>query len=400
MNELITYLSEKTAFLVTIPPDDKFYYEKTRHLMTHHLNDLHFLEEDGHIPIPLHNALRIFCANEDDLYFLDPYQEVDFISPQNEMKSLILLKTILNEQLRNISNTQCDQDQNSLSKLKLERSLKCAQRLCYEFTLKCRRETQHPPMSLEQKKAGAFFDWIAQNGIQHKLGIAEFDTTGRGLICQERILCDEVVIRLPRHMVFSIESALQSKELGPLFAQLKHEGVLDDDTILMLFTIHEKHNPNSFWRPYFDILPASLPTAMFFNDREIALLTGFPLHTELQTLIARLRQSYQSLFPMLSESYPNSFPAHIYTWENFVWARAIFDSRGFSFEVFRNCLLPFIDSMNTDDYAHIEMRGKFNSEHNVFEVRALADIDPGRYVQRREVSHNFLMHEFLLLSCM
>jgi hypothetical protein len=191
-------------------------------------------------------------------------------------------------------------------------------------------------------------------------------------------------------MMFTIESAMCSKELGPLFTQLKHDGILDDDVILLLFTIHEKYNPKSFWRAYFDLLPLSLPTAMIFNEDEIALLTGLPLHNELHVLIAQLRQSYYSLFPMLSEKHPTAFPSHIYTWENFVWARTIFDSRSFSFEVFKNCLLPFIDHMNTHDYAHIETRGQFNHELNAFEVRAISDIDAGEHSSPNNThTHNY-----------
>lgn len=55
---------------VLVWTDDKFHLEKMRHLTKRHLNIPHFLEEDGHIPHRLLDAIRILCANEDDLYFL------------------------------------------------------------------------------------------------------------------------------------------------------------------------------------------------------------------------------------------------------------------------------------------------------------------------------------------
>jgi hypothetical protein len=291
--------------------------------------------------------------------------------------------------------------------------------------MKSLKEQSQPLSTSDQQKATKFFDWIAQNGIQHKLAMMNFPTIGnstpalslctfihimikrqifkrkyqntpiqtantfvnsegRGLICKETIQCDEVVVRLPRHIVFSIESALQSNDMGPIFSHLKQNYILDDETILLLFTIHEKHNPNSFWRPYFDLLPDTLPSGLLFNEKEIQLLNGLTLCSELRTIITQLRQSYESLFPMLSNNYPQYFPSHIFSWENFVWARMIFDSRGFSFDLFKNCLLPLIDSMNTDHYPNIEARGKFNPDANAFEIRAFATIDVGKHKQRIE----------------
>jgi hypothetical protein len=100
------------------------------------------------------------------------------MSPHNEMRSLILLKKFLKENLQTVSNKSQNLDQRILEKTKLEKTLKSVQRLCYEFTLKSRKETPQPLSSVEQKKVEAFFHWIAQNGIQHKLDMAKFSTTG------------------------------------------------------------------------------------------------------------------------------------------------------------------------------------------------------------------------------
>ena len=51
--------------------------------------------------------------------------------------------------------------------------------------------------------------------------------------------------------------------LGSIFKEI--EG-LDDDTILMLFVIYERFiNENSFWKPYFGVLPDVFPTALNFG---------------------------------------------------------------------------------------------------------------------------------------
>jgi hypothetical protein len=94
------------------------------------------------------------------------------------MRSLILLKKFLTEHLQIVSNKTQHHDQNTSEKTKLEQTLRSVQRLCYEFTLKSRKETPQPLSPVEQQKVDAFFHWLAQNGIQHKLYMAKFSTTG------------------------------------------------------------------------------------------------------------------------------------------------------------------------------------------------------------------------------
>lgn len=64
---------------------------------------------------------------------------------------------------------------------------------------------------------------------------------------------------------------ISKQNLGPIFREI--EG-LDDDTILMLFVIYERfNNANSFWKPYFDVLPDIFPTALNFGYVSLRFFT-------------------------------------------------------------------------------------------------------------------------------
>jgi hypothetical protein len=66
------------------------------------------------------------------------------------------------------------------------------------------------------------------------------------------------------------------------------------------------------------------------------------------------------------------FPAERFTLEEFIWARAMFDSRGFSVQLdgeTRKCLLPVIDSMNSSRAPQMEGRGQYDTTDNCMKVR-------------------------------
>ena len=91
------------------------------------------------------------------------------------------------------------------------------------------------------------------------MALAEFPLTGRGVICTREIKCDDIVFTLPEHLILSTDHALKCPKLGNLFSELKSQQLLDDEGALMLYFINETfNNPNSFWRPYLDILPSKV----------------------------------------------------------------------------------------------------------------------------------------------
>lgn len=62
---------------------------------------------------------------------------------------------------------------------------------------------------------------------------------------------------------------------------------------------------------------------------DLKALDGTPLMMDILTIKETLLASYNGLFPSLSEQYPEVFPEEHFTYEQFIWARAMFDSRGF-----------------------------------------------------------------------
>lgn len=185
-------------------------------------------------------------------------------------------------------------------------------------------------------------------------------------------------------MFLSIFAAKASAALGSIFEQLES---LDDDSKLMLFVIYEKfENPKSFWKPYLDLLPASIDSALYFGDEDIEYLNGTTLGMEIQMTQKHLREAYDAIVDTIGGRWPEAFSC--LSWERFKWARAMFDSRGFNLTLqgkARNCLLPFIDSLNTMHYTPVQTRGLVDerkksgkSDLGTYVLPTICDLDEGR----------------------
>lgn len=164
------------------------------------------------------------------------------------------------------------------------------------------------------------------------------------------------VIECDAGLFLSYFSALNSAVLGPIFKELD----LDEDSTLILFVIYEKFgNPKSFWRAYLDLLPASVDSALYFDDADLAFAAGTMLEMEVTMTVDHLKTTYDDIVARLGP-HKQHFPPEVLNWHNYRWARAMFDSRGFNLTLrgkARNCLLPYIDSINTTHYSHLQSRG-------------------------------------------
>ena len=91
-----------------------------------------------------------------------------------------------------------------------------------------------------------------------------------------RVSKDEIVLEVPLSHIMTSEVA-KASAIGQ---QLLASGVELNSThsYLACYIIQERHNPNSFWKPYLDVLPQGYRNMpIFFTQEELAYLKG---HTQ------------------------------------------------------------------------------------------------------------------------
>ena len=113
---------------------------------------------------------------------------------------------------------------------------------------------------------------------------------------------------------------------------------------LAVYLMQEKHNPESFWKPYLDILPDKyMNMPIFFTDHYKKHLKGSYSLEMASNRILDLRAEYEGICRSLP-----SFGKRFHHLE-FVWGRLVVITRNFGLTIHGNktdALVPYADMLN------------------------------------------------------
>ncbi|PRP75112.1 hypothetical protein PROFUN_03948 [Planoprotostelium fungivorum] len=316
--------------------------------------------------LPFLTSLRIIMASDEEIYFSEPDSAESFsheMRPDTELRVWKWLNKNVNSD-------------GPLKRLILDR----LQELCIRRNPQKKIGTSGE--IVDDDKINQLLEWGRNNGVVPRdvqLKIANFDEHGRGVFSADHLERDTSIFQLPYHLIINIETAMKS-EHGQLFQELSSEGT-HEDMILLLFILLEKNKGrDSTWFHYFETLPQDPNIALVYNLSDLMSLDGLPLMMEILDAKEALRQYHESLFPSLSEKYPKLFPANSFQYEDLLWARAIFDSRGFSIDFgegrLLNCLLPVVDMLNTSNSPQLEGNPS-RDDDKIFRVSTVCQTEKG-----------------------
>jgi len=202
-----------------------------------------------------------------------------------------------------------------------------------------------------------FTKWSIQHGTSTKLELDTFADTGRGLKAAQDLKIDEEVISVPLRCILCAETIMHT-DLGPIFQHPDrdpgHQNFIDSVFespffSLVALLIYEKHNPNSFWAPYFKQLPKTYDTPSFWDVETLELLKGSEAYnTTIKDVISAEKMHTIVVVPLLVDIYPTMFPKSVWTLEETKWALSTIWSRGFWIDKENKipCIVPFADMFN------------------------------------------------------
>ena len=122
-----------------------------------------------------------------------------------------------------------------------------------------------------QNKSDKFIQWLKDNGatISPKIELADLrqHSAGRGVVAREDIIEDEELFSIPRTAILDVTSSSLTDDLRKKS---------DDPWLsLILAMIHEfQLGESSRFKPYFDVLPETFDTLMYWTEKELHYLTG------------------------------------------------------------------------------------------------------------------------------
>lgn len=131
-----------------------------------------------------------------------------------------------------------------------------------------------------------------------------------------------------------------------MFAETK----LSVDDQLALHLMVERANPNSYWKPFLNMIPQEYSQSIFFNTEEMHELEGSNLHLLTEKLKHQIKVDYNHIFPKLFLEFPEVFTSEgDFGIAQYKWALATIWSRAFDLTINgqkQRVLVPFADLFN------------------------------------------------------
>lgn len=120
-----------------------------------------------------------------------------------------------------------------------------------------------------------FTKWMTKNGAEiNGCSIHLFENYELGVKVDTDIPVSSLVIAVPRNLMLNVEIAAQS-EFSDI---LKKDQILNNmpNVALAMYLLYLKFKKDTFWKAYFDILPLSYTTVLYFSPEELGELKGSP----------------------------------------------------------------------------------------------------------------------------
>lgn len=117
-----------------------------------------------------------------------------------------------------------------------------------------------------------FTKFIVENGAQiDGVEITEFPGYDLGLLALKDYKENDMFVTIPNKLVFSFDKAAENVQYAAKMVSL----IASMPNIsLAFFLMIERLNPDSFWKPYLDVLPERYATVMYLTPTELNELKG------------------------------------------------------------------------------------------------------------------------------
>ncbi|GLT71480.1 hypothetical protein SLA2020_434950 [Shorea laevis] len=211
---------------------------------------------------------RIIQLNEVELYFGegDTCSPVKFYSPRNELEALNSILSLLDIPL---SSDKCMQ-------MKVLQELREAIiGMIHDFGDKNSVKTIVEIQSCEKEEC--LSRWGESKGMRTRLQIAYVEGAGRGAIAREDLNVGDIALEIPVSIVISEELV----RISDMFHILETIDGISSETMLLLWSMKERHNCNSKFKIYFNTLPEKFNTGLSFGVDAIVALDGTLLFEEI-----------------------------------------------------------------------------------------------------------------------
>mmetsp|Transcript_11999 Transcript_11999/g.19270 ORF Transcript_11999/g.19270 Transcript_11999/m.19270 type:complete len:577 (-) Transcript_11999:928-2658(-) len=274
---------------------------------------------------------------------------------------------------------------------------------------------ERPP----QNKYDRFEAWLRENGAQFELlELREYDSpeaqendeaeekkeqlTGngpgqeedsemRGVHARTHLPPNTICMSIPRRCLITVEMG-QETPIGQAILRSDLDLDAPKHIFLMIYILWDRkvNGANSFFHPYYEILPRTLSNMpIFWSQEELDFLRGSYLLQQIEDRNEAIAEDYYSICQIAPL-------AKICNLQEFKWARMCVCSRNFGLQIDghrTSALVPHADMLN--HYRPRETKWTFDEDRQAFTITTLQPIPAGAQVYDsygQKCNHRFLLN--------
>ncbi|XP_020591612.1 uncharacterized protein LOC110032354 [Phalaenopsis equestris] len=195
-----------------------------------------------------------------------------------------------------------------------------------------------------EAKLQLFLQWLQVNGVELRCCTIKScgPEKGFGVFTSCSPSEDGVAMVVPLDLSITPMRVLQDPSVGPRCRAMLEEGDVDDRFLMILFLTVERLRPNSLWKPYFDMLPTTFGSPLWFTEDELAELKGTTLHKASVLQRKNLQALYDDKVKVLVDELlcgDERFEKEV-QFEDFLWAFSMFWTRALNIPFPRSYVFP------------------------------------------------------------
>ena len=209
-----------------------------------------------------------------------------------------------------------------------------------------------------------FLKWLADNGAcLEGIGWPEPLEKSRGAVALDDIPTDKIMFSIPEKVMITTPRCKACPELAIIYEKHETFFAVDEDRVLVLFIMHEMlKGKESFWHPYFSILPQP-ESIIRWSDAELMELQNGRLVSDARRRPLRMRSAYNALVKFFDGV--DGVCSSDYTFELYQFAWMTIQARAFGRRLPYTAIVPFADCLN---HANVQVKYDFNVVPGVFRM--------------------------------
>jgi histone-lysine N-methyltransferase SETD3 len=252
-------------------------------------------------------------------------------------------------------------------------------------------EERDDAIDTSDDKFTVFNQWLIDNGTRFPdLEMRKYSSEVRGVHAKAAIQPEQIILEIPLKCLITVEMG-QATHIGRILMTQSIPLDAPKHIYLMLFMLIDRKREDSFFKPYYDILPATLSNMpIFWTDEELGYLTGSYVLEQVAERRAAILRDYETICRVCPDF------TSIATHDEFAWARMCVCSRNFGIDVNGRktaAMVPYADMLN--HYRPRETRWEFDNSRMAFTITSTMDISVGAQVYDSygsKCNHRFLLN--------